>query len=196
MLHLTTVLRTFTASHAHVVIALLSQPPLSSALKKCRTKVNVIFLCGYNDDLHAQVLHPPAPAPPLPLPLTLTLTLTLTLFAAVPESHQRFFHRIRLVTLFHTPFILPCLCLAISHHHLACNSCSHRYHTLLSAKKLGYNASSFAFTNNVPVFMQLADVVVCKPGETTPHHKQQPDTAAQHAASCPLPPAAPHAPDI
>lgn len=32
------------------------------------------------------------------------------------------------------------------------------------AKKLGYNASSFAFTNNVPVFMQLADVVVCKPG--------------------------------
>ena len=33
------------------------------------------------------------------------------------------------------------------------------------AKKLGYNASSFAFTNNVPVFMQLADVVVCKPGE-------------------------------
>jgi hypothetical protein len=24
-------------------------------MKKCRTKVNVIFLCGYNDDLHAQV---------------------------------------------------------------------------------------------------------------------------------------------
>ena len=55
MLHLTTVLQTFIASHAYVNIALLSQKPLFSALKKCRTQVNVIFLCGYNDDLHAQV---------------------------------------------------------------------------------------------------------------------------------------------
>jgi hypothetical protein len=44
-------------------------------------------------------------------------------------------------------------------------------HISPSAKKLGYNASSFAFTNNVPVFMQLADVVVCKPGTHMWHLK-------------------------
>ncbi len=69
---------------------------IAAALKKCRTKINVIFLCGYNDNLHAQ------------------------------------------------------------------------FQTLIKGNKLGYNASSFAFTTNVPMFMQLADVVVCKPGDAPP----------------------------
>jgi hypothetical protein len=112
---------------------------LHPALKKCRTKINVIFLCGYNDHLHAQFQDLIKGLPP-------------------PAFHKAHFP---LVSLSRPPPLAQPLQCRTMHHPTPIAPPP-------PAKKLGYNASSCAFTNNVPVFMQLADVVVCKPGKRPP----------------------------
>ena len=101
---------------------------------------------------------------------TTTCTLRCLLLASLPRTPEP--------TLVHRSFRISSKVLSALHASLIPNASrdcatSHSarpFFPLLSrdtppeAKKLGYNASSFAFTNNVPVFMQLADVVVCKPG--------------------------------